>query len=70
MHGRRLIDTFQLEVDNSFGPLRELHPAIASHPLSSSKIMADILSSSVGTTMSRQSLSTEEKRKASLSPLD
>ena len=44
MHGRRLIDTFQLEVDNSFGPLRELHPAIASHPLSSSKIMADILS--------------------------
>jgi hypothetical protein len=44
MHGRRLIDTFQLEVNNSFGLLRELHPAIASHPLISSKIMADIFS--------------------------
>jgi hypothetical protein len=43
MHGRRLIDTMPLEVDNSFGTLLEMHPAIASHPISSSTIMADIL---------------------------
>ena len=43
MHGRRLIDTMPLEVDNSFGTLLEMHPAITSHPLSSSTIMADIL---------------------------
>ncbi|EFX73701.1 hypothetical protein DAPPUDRAFT_252642 [Daphnia pulex] len=43
MHGRRLIDTIPLEVDNFFGTLLEMHPAIASHPISSSTIMADIL---------------------------
>jgi hypothetical protein len=43
MHGRRLIETMPLEVDNSFGTLLEMHPAIASHPISSSTIMADIL---------------------------
>ena len=43
MHGRRLLDTMPLEVDNSFGTLREMHPAIVSHPISSSTIMADIL---------------------------
>jgi hypothetical protein len=43
MHGRRLVDSRPLEVDNSFGTLREMHPAIASHPISGSTIMADIL---------------------------
>ncbi|EFX85486.1 hypothetical protein DAPPUDRAFT_237978 [Daphnia pulex] len=43
MHGRRLVDSLPLEVDNSFGTLREMHPAIASHPISGSTIMADIL---------------------------
>ena len=44
MHGRRLLDTMPHKVDNFFGTLREMHPSIASHPISSSANMADIAS--------------------------
>jgi hypothetical protein len=43
VHGRCLIDTMPHEVDNSFKNILELHPAIASHPISGSTIMADLL---------------------------